>query len=1183
MPRLLCLLGLAVLVALPGHSQINHQNSMLRPGRLTGEALNVWKASYPAFRADSLRTEQLFEASAKAEAEARWYQADSLWLLAHNLYVSLRYFVDDVNRQQRLQSTKVLQTAALQHKLDADNAQRALSNKQMEERQRQSRIREDSAKSELERAQIEEHRLGLQKVERAQQKALQEAAMQQQKESDRLLLLWLAISVGSVFLFLLIVLSLRRRRINKHVAERNAVLEAERDKANAAEKMKSFFIQNMSHEIRTPLNAIVGFSDLLANPAMELSDEERDQMSKLIHQNSDQLTTLVSDILDISNLQTGTIRLKRDNHPVNELCRYAINTVEHQVPQNVRLYFTTELDDTFCIDTDAHRVRQVLINFLTNANKYTTQGEIHLHVARTVSHDAVAMDAAAVTFSVTDTGSGISGDMAERVFERFEKLDSMKQGTGLGLNICRLIARYLGATVSLDTSYGGPDRGDGGQHGCRFLFVHPVSAQTPEAEDEHSDHTARGLKAGLLALMLSCSLGLSAQDNIYKIDNHIYSEFVRLNSLRTQPQRFFVVGDSLLKVVQDQKQRKAECMIMTSLINMSAQEKMLEQDALYTNQLKELGERYHLTQYTYWAWTHDVQTDIVAGNYKQAQQKAAQMMERAQQTDDPYGKVQSQRIMGQLYSARNLPFRAAECYEEAAHLCQRLTPDQDQAILWTRVAECYLTFQNKKKEFYDAIEKALNSVKTDGTRLDIYYAICRRAFYDKDTEKFLETWALYDPLAQKLSRQKTETYLHNLAIHHIIVGRFDDAKALIAKSPTKESRLRLRRFLAEQQRDYANLLIYNKELFRYSDSVRYRYQIAELAEMESDWGNYLLQDSVEQERLRALQLQEQEEHLKMEALYLAADSMQRKHLTDSLELLAAQSQLEMAEAEAEARRLSDESEAQHQRNKRIVLYIVLTGLVLGLALGCLVLLLNIRSSLRLRRINRKLTIARTEALKADEKKTNFIRSVSHEVRTPLNAIVGSCELLCTASDVLSDDEKLELRRSIGSNTKMLTSLINDILALSRIESEKTKVVMATVNVRSLLDDLHQMAQQRETTDVKSVLLVDDSVTDETTLTTDPNLVKQMVDQLLSNAFKFTKKGEVRIVYAPGRLAIEDTGQGIPESEADTIFERFYKTNSFTQGTGLGLALVKAIAQRLNLRVQLDKTYAGPGARFVIEE
>ena len=245
-----------------------------------------------------------------------------------------------------------------------------------------------------------------------------------------------------------------------------------RRRAEEANHMKIRFIQNMSHEVRTPLNSIVGFSQLLTDDEVQISTEERKEFSRLIEHNSQLLTSLVNDILSISDMESGNYRLNYIDVPCNVLGLNSINMVEHLKPAGVDLKYTTEVDDTFVICTDHHRVEQVLINLLTNAEKNTTEGEICLHCS-------ISENPGCITFSVTDTGPGVPAEEAEAIFERFKKLDTFKQGCGLGLNICRIIAKNLGGDVRLDTTYTG---------GARFVLVIPLKRADEVSEKSEAQN-----------------------------------------------------------------------------------------------------------------------------------------------------------------------------------------------------------------------------------------------------------------------------------------------------------------------------------------------------------------------------------------------------------------------------------------------------------------------------------------------------------------------------------------------------------------------------------------------------------------------------------------------------------------------------------------------------------------------
>ena len=223
----------------------------------------------------------------------------------------------------------------------------------------------------------------------------------------------------------------------------------------AANRAKTQFLQNMSHEIRTPLNALFGFAQLLGLPEGTWSDEEREQYNRYVFNSYNMLDMLIGDIIDVADSEHGNYRISITDVEVNSICRNAIMSVEFRKPDAVNMYYTSDLPDDHIIHSDGRRIQQVLINYLTNACKHTDQGEIHLHCS-TTEHPG------RLTFSVTDTGHGVPPSKANLIFNRFIKLDQHVQGSGLGLNICLLVASKLGGEVYLDKTY---------TNGARFVFV----------------------------------------------------------------------------------------------------------------------------------------------------------------------------------------------------------------------------------------------------------------------------------------------------------------------------------------------------------------------------------------------------------------------------------------------------------------------------------------------------------------------------------------------------------------------------------------------------------------------------------------------------------------------------------------------------------------------------------------
>ena len=199
-----------------------------------------------------------------------------------------------------------------------------------------------------------------------------------------------------------------------------------KEKAEESDRLKSAFLANMSHEICTPLNAIVGFSSLLA----EADDmEERRSYISIVQKNNDLLLNLISDILDISKIEAGTIEFTKAWLDVSQLCQEIITTFSHKTYEGaVELRFD-ENSPQIMINGDRSRITQVLSNFMANALKFTTEGSITLSYS--------LEDDNQVRFCVTDTGKGIPAEKQSEVFNRFVKLDSFIQGAGLGLSICQ--------------------------------------------------------------------------------------------------------------------------------------------------------------------------------------------------------------------------------------------------------------------------------------------------------------------------------------------------------------------------------------------------------------------------------------------------------------------------------------------------------------------------------------------------------------------------------------------------------------------------------------------------------------------------------------------------------------------------------------------------------------------------
>lgn len=270
-------------------------------------------------------------------------------------------------------------------------------------------------------------------------------------------------SVGAVLLVLLggLFVSLyfyyHTKKLKDELEVSEGALREAKDRAEESSRLKSAFLANMSHEIRTPLNSIVGFSDVLAVGGS--TEEEQQSYYQIIKTNSDLLLRLINDILDLSRLEANRVTLTWEECDVVQLCSQVVASVSFSRQSSENQFLFTTSFESFRMVTDVQRMQQVMINLLSNANKFTKCGKITLDFS-------VNEETQMAVFSVTDTGCGIPKEKQGLVFERFEKLNEYAQGTGLGLSICKLIVHKWKGSIWIDPDYTG---------GARFVFSHPLN------------------------------------------------------------------------------------------------------------------------------------------------------------------------------------------------------------------------------------------------------------------------------------------------------------------------------------------------------------------------------------------------------------------------------------------------------------------------------------------------------------------------------------------------------------------------------------------------------------------------------------------------------------------------------------------------------------------------------------
>lgn len=249
------------------------------------------------------------------------------------------------------------------------------------------------------------------------------------------------------------------RQESETLLKTKANLIAARDKATKAERHKTEFINNMSHELTTPVEAIVEYSQLIVDCIHDEKKKYLQRYGDIVRLNATLLQSIINDILYIGMLENSVMTIKKAPASVHEICHMAIESVANRYRPEVELIYSNENAPDTLVITDSKRVVQVLTNLLTNAEKFTEKGSIHLEYR-------IDAENYTLNFSVTDTGCGIPDGKEEEIFNRFVKLDKQAQGVGLGLPISRMIAQLLHGSVYVDTSY---------TKGARFIFSIPIA------------------------------------------------------------------------------------------------------------------------------------------------------------------------------------------------------------------------------------------------------------------------------------------------------------------------------------------------------------------------------------------------------------------------------------------------------------------------------------------------------------------------------------------------------------------------------------------------------------------------------------------------------------------------------------------------------------------------------------
>lgn len=639
------------------------------------------------------------------------------------------------------------------------------------------------------------------------------------------------------------------------------------------------------------------------------------------------------------------------------------------------------------------------------------------------------------------------------------------------------------------------------------------------------------LRIILMLVMVSSAVSASAQNNVYGIDDECYVLFQRVETLAgfVSDEEFNLVNDSLLHTALAKRDNKAQVLYYVERVKQLNRGPIGNEEKLIKafEELKTIALSYGYKQYFYYGY--ELVQNFYYNNDKPntAIEMLQEMQAYAIAQNDSYGMWYSSRYLVALYLAMS-DYVSAKKY--ILQSIQVFNETDDPTVKRQSVSRAYCDLADTYPVLSDSmricIDKAMETsiMLLDTVRCYYYQAVI--AALDKDEAKYreLRDLCLANDYYLRVVSTTAETMFH--LIDEIMEGRIDD-------------------------KDLSEI-----EVLHRMREMKFVVNIAEIYGFENT----------------AFRLE--------------------KHLMELLEQNFSKSnQINLAELDAKMGNnllTADLTQKSQQLARRTL---ILTILVTAVLLGLLAFSYSQVIGLRRRRIRdqkmiNELTAANKKAEIANAAKTRFVQNMSHEVRTPLNAIVGFSQLLSLPDDSLTPEEKQEFSNHIMNNTKILIMLLEDILNTTDMENGQYKITYSEGEVHFMCRAAITSSEHRLHSGVE--MFYEPESEEPFSFRTDPQRVQQILINLLTNACKHTSKGKIvlssSLTAKPGfvTFSVTDTGPGVPADQAETIFDRFTKLNSFVQGTGLGLSICREIATLMGANVYLDTAYTGGGARFVFE-
>jgi signal transduction histidine kinase len=693
------------------------------------------------------------------------------------------------------------------------------------------------------------------------------------------------------------------------------------------------------------------------------------------------------------------------------------------------------------------------------------------------------------------------------------------------------------------------------------------------------------LTAWLVGLLMAFTLAptpAAAQHNPYGIRDDFY-EYFRWADMNIQRPEIPAMADSLIERARQVGDGLTMCLgydlhvghsyFTFDVEKIKAAQRAQAECAIATGNYK----------YVFFGWNRVILTYINKKDFVAATNETRKYQQEAVRLNNAYGISRGYYYMGDIFKARGMLKEAVEQYEQAVDYLLEHHENLEISSAYSRLGEACI----EQKDYVQAeryLKLGVQNARVEYEKINPNLGLFELYVTLRQADKARQVIAELERIKRNgmLMGNRNTSYMNTLVKYYLLLGNNEMALFYLDSIGTRHPRTKYLTYAAVGDYQQALKYLYNYNRAAASDDATM--DAARLAALKTEYENHLMERANNELALRNARLRT--EQLKAEQLLGVEQNRQ-----DSL--LISNSYLQQDAQEAETILKHTEDRTAYERMKRESEAIGYKRMVL---LGLTVLVMLIVAFLVLKTLSRRRNAAQWQrqkeeaekaarlAREAELRKKNFLEQITHELRTPLNAVLGFSEVLCDEEmcSGCTPEELSDFRTRITDGAQALQSLVESSLELCAIEGGERKPDIQTFNLHALFHQLHREYVRRVP---ESVLLHTFVRPGTTEITTDPQLLAEALRRLLDNAVKFTQRGHIDVMYQLHPHAVEisvaDTGCGIPEEKAETVFLHFEKVDSFVPGIGLGLSLCRSIITLLKGKVFLDTSYKG-GSKFVIQ-